>query len=64
MSKVGIVYYSKTGNTKKLALAIGEELSCFVNTVHEQIDDKIDILFIGASVYKCGQKHCRIYKKY
>ncbi|MGV8907216.1 MAG: flavodoxin family protein [Acetobacterium sp.] len=49
-----VVYYTKSGNTEKLATAIGEELSCTVQTIAEPIANKVDILFLGASVYKFG----------
>jgi flavodoxin len=50
--KVKVLYHSKTGNTKKVAEAIGKA----VGTVAVQITDKInfdsaDLLFIGDGVY-------------
>jgi flavodoxin len=47
---IAIRYYSKTGNTQKLAQAISKEL----NIPAERLDvplGKTDILFLGSSVY-------------
>ena len=49
-----IRYYSKTGNTKKLADAIGEVTGAKAQTVDVPIDDEVDILFLGSSVYAAG----------
>ncbi len=54
MSKAAIVYYSKTGNTKKLALAIGQATNADVHTTEDSSNEYVDVLFIGASVYKFG----------
>ena len=52
--KSKVVYYTKSGNTKKIADAIGSELSCQVSDMDAPITDEVDILFLGASVYKFG----------
>ena len=49
-----IRYYSKTGNTKKLADAIGEVTGVKAQTVDVPLDDEVDILFLGSSVYAAG----------
>ena len=49
-----IRYYSKTGNTKKLADAISEVTGAKAQTVDVPIDDEVDILFLGSSVYAAG----------
>lgn len=49
--KIEIRYYSKSGNTKKLALAISEELNIIAKTVEENLEEKCDILFLGSAVY-------------
>ena len=52
--KAKVVYYTKSGNTKKVASAIGEALNCQVSTVDTPISEKVEVLFLGASVYKFG----------
>ncbi len=52
--KIEIRYCSKTGNTKKLAEAIGEELNIEPKSVTEALDSDTDILFLGCSSYKFG----------
>ena len=51
---VAIRYYSKTGNTKKLADAISKVTGVEAQTVDVPIDDEVDILFLGSSVYAAG----------
>lgn len=52
--KVAVRYYSKTNNTRKLAEAIGECLNIEVKTVEEKLEEDVDILFLGSSVYAGG----------
>lgn len=52
--KTKVVYYTKSGNTQKIANAFGEELACEVTSVDTPITEFVDILFLGASVYKFG----------
>ena len=49
-----IRYYSKTGNTKKLAYAISEVTGVEAQTVNVPLDGEVDILFLGSSVYAAG----------
>ncbi|TCL60949.1 flavodoxin [Kineothrix alysoides] len=49
-----IRYYSKTGNTKKLADAIGQAAGVLAETVSLPITEPVDILFLGSSVYAAG----------
>ncbi|MBC8588972.1 flavodoxin family protein [Paratissierella segnis] len=49
-----IRYYSKTGNTKKLADAISEVTGAEAQTVDVPLNDEVDILFLGSSVYAAG----------
>ncbi len=49
-----IRYYSKTGNTKKLADAIGQAVGTSAETVSLPITEPVDILFLGSSVYAAG----------
>ena len=52
--KIAVRYYSKTGNTKKLADAIAKVAGVKAETVDVKIDEDIDILFLGSSVYAAG----------
>lgn len=52
--KIAIRYYTKTGNTKKLADAIGKALDCKPENVSVPLAEDIDILFLGSSVYAAG----------
>lgn len=54
MKKAQVVYYSKSGNTKKIALGIAQSLDCPVGELDSSWDEKVDILFLGASLYKFG----------
>ena len=48
---IAVRYHSKTGNTRKLAKAIGEALNAAPLTTKNVPDEEIDLLFLGASVY-------------
>lgn len=52
--KIAIRYYTKTGNTKKLAEAIAEAVSVPAEAVDVPLDDEVDILFLGSAVYAAG----------
>ena len=52
--KVEIRYYTKGGNTKKLADAIAKELGVEAKTTDEPLTEDVDILFLGSSVYAYG----------
>ncbi len=52
--KIEVRYYSKTGNTKKLADAIAAAVGVKAKSVEEPFDGKADILFLGSSVYAAG----------
>ena len=52
--KIAIRYYTKTGNTKKLADAIGNALDCKPEDVSVPLTEDTDILFLGSSVYAAG----------
>ncbi len=49
--KVEVRYYSRSGNTKKLADAIASSLKTVAKTTDEAMKNTIDILFLGGSVY-------------
>ncbi|WP_026525310.1 flavodoxin family protein [Butyrivibrio sp. MB2005] len=44
-------YYTKTGNTKRLAEAIAKELGVEALPISEAIEEPVDILFLGNSYY-------------
>ncbi len=44
-------FYTKTGNTKKLAEAIANELGVEALPISEQVNEKVDVLFLGNSYY-------------
>lgn len=48
---IEVRYYTKTGNTKKLADAIAEEVGVEAKPISVPISDETDILFLGSSVY-------------
>ena len=48
---IQIRYYSKSGNTKKVADAIAQELGITAETTEKNLDGETDILFIGSAVY-------------
>lgn len=52
--KIAIRYYTKTGNTKKLAEALGEAINVEALTVDNQLTEDVDILFLGSAVYAAG----------
>ena len=52
--KIAIRYYSRGGNTKKLAKALEEVLKVPAKTVDNKLEDDVDILFLGSSVYAYG----------
>lgn len=51
---IAIRYYTRSGNTKKLADAIGEELGIVAESVDVSVDETVDLLFLGSSVYAAG----------
>jgi len=53
-NRIAIRYYTRTENTKKLADAIANSLGIEARTVKEPIEEPVDILFLGTSVYAFG----------
>ncbi|MGO3018885.1 MAG: flavodoxin family protein [Anaerococcus sp.] len=51
---IAIRYYSKTGNTKKIADAIAEQLNVEAFDLTKPVPSDTDILFLGSSVYAAG----------
>ena len=51
---VVVRYFTRTGNTKKLADAIAEVVGVKAETTDSPLSEKADILFLGSSVYAAG----------
>ena len=52
--KIAIRYYTKTGNTKKLAESIGSAINVEAKTIDEPLTEDVDLLFLGSAVYAAG----------
>ncbi|MDE6749398.1 MAG: flavodoxin [Lachnospiraceae bacterium] len=52
--KVEVRYYTRSGNTKKLAEAIAKAVGVEAKPVDEPLKEDVDILFLGSSVYAYG----------
>ena len=48
---IKVRYYSKSGNTEKLAMAVAAAAGCTAKTVSEPISKQTDILFLGGAIY-------------
>lgn len=53
-TRIAVRYHSRTGNTKKLADAIAEELGIEAKDLSAPLDEKADILFLGSAMYAAG----------
>ncbi len=49
--KIAVRYYTKTGNTKRLAEAVAEAVGVRALPISEPVDEPVDILFLGNSYY-------------
>ena len=49
--KIAVRYYSRGGNTKKIAEAISEAVGVEAKTVSEPLTEDVDILFLGSAPY-------------
>ena len=49
--KLAVRYYTRSGNTKKLAEAIAGAISAEAKSVDCPLEEKADILFLGSSYY-------------
>ena len=49
--KYAVRYYTKTGNTKRLAETVAKELGVEALPISTPIEDKTDVLFLGNSYY-------------
>lgn len=52
--KVAVRYFTRSGNTEKLALAIAEAVGVEAKDVSVPLEEKTEILFLGSSVYAAG----------
>lgn len=52
--KIEVRYYTKSGNTQKLAVAIADAVGAEAHDVSVELKEKADILFLGSSVYAAG----------
>ena len=51
---VKVYYYSKSGNTKKLAEAVADAVGVTADDISVPLQEKADILFLGSSLYAGG----------
>jgi len=49
--KIAVRYYTKTGNTKRLAEAIGKAVGAEALPISTPVTEPVDILFLGNSYY-------------
>ncbi len=49
--EIKVRYFSKSGNTRKLAEAIAEEAHCTAQDISVPLDGCADILFLGVAVF-------------
>lgn len=52
--KIAVRYYSKTGNTKKVATAIANSLNIEAFPLTKPVTPDTEVLFLGSSVYAAG----------
>ncbi len=52
--KTAVRYYSRGGNTRKLAEAIGKAVGAEAKTTDAPVTEYVDILFLGSAVYATG----------
>lgn len=51
---IAVRYFTRSGNTKKLADAIAEAVGVTAYDVSVRLPEKVDVLFLGSSVYGGG----------
>lgn len=49
--KFAVRFYTKTGNTKRLAVAVAKELGVEALPISEPVNEQVDVLFLGNSYY-------------
>ena len=48
---IAVRYYTRSGNTKKLAEAVASAVSAEAKDINEPLIERADILFLGCSYY-------------
>ena len=48
---IAVRYYTKTGNTRRLAQAVADAVGAEALPITEGVNEKVDILFLGNSYY-------------
>jgi len=51
---VAVRYYTRSGNTKKLADAIAQAVGVTAEDTAHKLTEDVDVLFLGSSVYAAG----------
>lgn len=51
LTKTAVRYFTRTGNTKKIAEAIAQGAGCEALPTSERIKEPVDILFLGGALY-------------
>ena len=49
--KIAVRYYTKTGNTKRLAQAVADAVNAQAQPISVPVDEPVDVLFLGNSYY-------------
>ena len=49
--KIAVRYYTRSGNTEKLAKAIAKAVGAEAKPVDTALEEKVDLLFLGSSYY-------------
>ena len=52
--KIAVRYFSRSGNTRKLAEAVARGAGAEAKDVREGLAEDVDLLFLGSSVYAAG----------
>ncbi len=52
--KVAVRYFTRSGNTKKLAEQVASVAGVEAKDVSEKLTEDVDVLFLGSSVYAAG----------
>lgn len=52
--KIAVRYFTRTGNTKKIAQAIAKVVGAEALDISHPLSEDVDILFLGSSVYAAG----------
>lgn len=49
--KTAVRFYSKSGNTEKLAKVIAQAVNCTAKKIYEPMTESVDVLFLGGALY-------------